>query len=82
MVGSGDVVPQLQNYVKEENLDAKVFFMGKQPLEILYAFTELADLGVSMDKDTNLNYRYSLPNKLFDYIQFGVPVYSNRYITL
>ena len=74
IVGSGDVIEDLKKMRTNLKLEEQVIITGKVPYEQLANYTRIADLGLSMDKDTNLNYRYSLPNKLFDYIHAGIPV--------
>ncbi len=77
IVGDGDVVPDLKKFVAENSLEEKVRFAGKKTVKELRKYTAASDLGLTLDKDTNLNYRFSLPNKLFDYIQAGIPVLAS-----
>ena len=78
IVGDGDVVPELKTTVAENNWNNKVKFFGKRPYEELLQFTMLSDVGVSMDKDTNPNYRYALGNKVFDYINSATPLFVSN----
>jgi len=77
IIGSGDVLPALQKMTKELKLENKVIFKTKMPFEELRQYTCNSDLGLAIDKDTNLNYHFSLPNKLFDYIHAGIPVLAS-----
>ena len=74
LIGDGDIAATLKSKVFSKNLEDKVIFLGKiAPVE-LHKLTPLADLGLSLEEDLGLNYRFSLPNKIFDYIQAEVPV--------
>jgi glycosyltransferase involved in cell wall biosynthesis len=73
-VGSGDVIELLKTQVQKNKLQEKVLFFGKKPYTELLNYTTVSDLGVSLDKNTNINYKFSLPNKIFDYLHCGIPM--------
>lgn len=74
VIGGGDAWPVLQRLVSDHGLQDRVRLLGRMPFERMMAHTRHAHVGLTLDKDTNLNYRFSLPNKLFDYLHAGVPV--------
>ncbi len=74
LAGKGDLETDLKSQVEDKNLTHKVVFTGNLDFTELKEITKTARLGFSLEQGKSLNYKYSLPNKIFDYIQSGVPV--------
>lgn len=74
IVGSGRDLDNMKQRVHDLHLSTRVAFLPRLPRAQLLAITRTAHIGLSLDKPLHLNYTLSLPNKLFDYIQAGVPV--------
>ena len=74
VIGDGDIIAQLKEKVSNLSLHNKVKFIGKKTPNELKKLTPNATIGMSLEEDLGLNYRYALPNKIFDYLHANVPV--------
>jgi len=77
IIGNGDIFHQLQHKVKKLNL-TNIIFTGRIPFNILPQYTKMANICVSLEKNTNQNYYFSLPNKIFDYINLEKPIIASN----
>jgi len=78
IIGGGDVWQILKDKIRIKDLTEKVTLIDKIPKTELMHYTFNADLGISIDKNTNPNYYNSLPNKIFDYLNAGVPILASH----
>jgi glycosyltransferase involved in cell wall biosynthesis len=79
IIGDGDEMKQLQKQVTDLHLEHKVQFTGKIPFHQLASYTLGADLGLCLLENIGLNYYFSLPNRIFDYAQAGVPILATGF---
>jgi len=74
IAGSGDLEQSIKELAAPLVATGQVRFLGRVAPGELRAITAEAMVGLSLEEDLGLNYRYALPNKLFDYIAAGIPV--------
>lgn len=74
IIGIGPKKKEFEELTSHLNLNGKVRFLGQVQPSQLKLITRKADLGLSLEEDYGISYRYALPNKVFDYIHAGIPV--------
>lgn len=78
IVGDGPIRDQLETYTSRHNFGERIKFMGMVPLGKLPSYTMGADIGVNLLEELNLSKKLASPNKLFEYIQAGIPVIASQ----
>jgi len=79
IIGDGDIRDQLREQTRILKIEDKVIFWGKIAADKLHEYTTSASIGLCLLEDKGLSYYYALPNRIFDYIQAGVPVLATRF---
>ena len=78
VAGVGDVYDTLRARVREKRCH-QVTFLGRVEPRQLHGLTPLADLGLSLLENRGLNYYFSLPNRIADFVQAEVPVLATDF---
>ncbi len=79
VAGDGDVLESMKTYAASLPWHDRVEFLGRVQPDRLRALTAQASLGLCLLEDLGLNYRYSLPNRIADFAQAGVPVLATDF---
>ena len=74
-MGYGPLQPLVDEAVGSRS---NVHYMPAVPYDSVLSWTRTADVGLVSVAPVCLSYLYCLPNKLFEYIQAGVPVLTNE----
>ena len=79
IAGDGDITNELIERTKELQVEDRVIFLGRIPFEQLPSYTACADIGVNLLENLGLNYYFSLPNRIFDYIRKNIPILASDF---
>lgn len=77
LLGDGPLLEELQQQERSGALQ-RVYLPGKVSLEELPSYVASADIGITTIQATCRSYYYALPNKLFEYINAGIPVIGSN----
>lgn len=73
IAGGGDILHDLKERVRQLNLEDRVRFTGQLNPDALRELTQDAFIGFNLLDGDSLNYRHSLANRFFDFVQAGIP---------
>ncbi len=76
-IGGGRLEASLRSIVAELHLEERVRFIPTVALAELPSYTASADIGVQPIENTCLNHYTTDSNKLFEYVQAGLPVVAS-----
>ena len=79
VAGDGDCLAAEQNHAASLPWADRVRFLGRVAPDALHTLTAQADLGLCLLQDLGLNYRYSLPNRIADFANAGVPILATDF---
>ena len=74
IAGGGALRPALERLARESGCANRVHFLGEVDYRDLIPLTREATAGLALFEPLAPSYLYSLPGKLFEYIQAGIPV--------
>ena len=77
--GDGNFIEQTRLLIHANNLQSKVFMMGKLLPPELETITGKAYIGINLVENNGLNQYYSLANKFFDFIHAEIPQVTMRF---
>lgn len=79
VMGDGPSKPALQELIEQEGVGDRIKLLPAVPYADLLNWTASANLGLNvLPPDYSLSIRYSVPNKLFEYIMAGLPVLTSH----
>ncbi|MCB9094288.1 MAG: glycosyltransferase [Halobacteriovoraceae bacterium] len=64
----------LKQFIVENTDNKNIFFKPAVPPNEIFEYTQDAYLGLCLTEDRAVSYRYSLPNKVFEYAMSNVPI--------
>ncbi|MEO5356440.1 MAG: glycosyltransferase [Nitrospirae bacterium YQR-1] len=73
-VGGGISLEGMKAQAIADGLDGRVFFSGRVPRDHLFDILQTCDIGVVIYISSSKVFLYCAPNKIYEYIQAGLPV--------
>ncbi|MGI8659221.1 MAG: glycosyltransferase family 4 protein [Candidatus Limnocylindria bacterium] len=79
LLGSGHQASELADEARRAEVSDRVHIVDPVMPDEVVAYAASATVGISPIVPSCLNYRYSLPNKLFQYMEAGIPVIASDF---